>query len=63
MRAVAERAVLNATFAEVLVLTARDIGTGPWKLVRLARVDGRWSIQPPIIDHGAETTSGAAIES
>jgi hypothetical protein len=44
MRAVAERACRNGQFDEVLVLTARDLGTGGWTLARLGRVDGRWSL-------------------
>ena len=44
MRAVAERACRKGTFAEVLVLTARDIGKGRWKLVRLGRDGDKWTL-------------------
>ena len=47
MRAAAERAAAKGTFADVLVLTARDIGRGPWTLVRLTREGDRWAIAPP----------------
>ena len=47
MRAVAERACRKGGFDDVLVLTARDLGTGGWALARLGRVDGRWSLLSP----------------
>lgn len=47
MRAVAERACRSGRFDEVLVLTARDLGEGPWKLSRLGLVEGHWKLLDP----------------